>query len=430
MTSAQPPNPWFSTINFNEAFFTENTQSITLNYANATYLKRIGIATSVASNTSFSGTLQIAKPVTLNGTTDVDRIINNVYYQFMDKSNLATFVAQIYANAGILIFDNDVNSGSYNFAVNNSAGVQKTPFTFNALGATISTDNPATPNASLTVSDLTTGNAFVVIPNVGNSYNPSADINNIMLLGTGTQSAETLQLTTWSATNNYVKVRPTSVGMGAGGTSNTATSSVECNGSTVRIVPSLTFPDNSVQTTAFTGAVASFVSGMIIQYGGTSAPSGFLFCDGAQVSTTTYASLFAVIGTKYNTTTPTAGNFFLPDFRDRSPIGSATTALQGNILNGGLSNVVYNATIYNGNKNILANQLASHTHNLSWNTANYVDNVNTTNNTTTGGSGSRAVSGTSSAFPTTSGAPSNFFNFQGQGEYLTPVCACNFIIKT
>jgi len=370
------------------------------------------------------------EPLSLTGATDLDRIFNTVYCQFMDKTSLATFVAQIYANTGTLIFDNDVNSGAYSFAVNNSAGVQKTPLSFNANGATISTDNPATPNASLTVSDLTTGNAFVVVPNVGNSYNPSTDINNIMLLGTGTQNAETLQLTTWSATNNYVKVRPTSVGMGAGGTSNTATSSVECNGTTVRIVPSLTFPDNSVQTTAFTGAVAGFLSGMIIQYGGTSAPSGFLFCDGSQVSTTTYAGLFAVIGTTYNSSTPTAGNFFLPDFRDRSAIGSATTALAGNILSGGLSNVVYNANIYNGNKTLLANQLASHTHNLAWNSANYVDVVNTTNNTSTGGSSARAVNAASSAFPTTSGAPSNFFNFQGQGQYLPPVCSVNFIIKT
>jgi hypothetical protein len=55
MTSAEPPNPWFSTINFNESFFASNTQNITLAYANANYLKRVGIAVSVASSTTFSG---------------------------------------------------------------------------------------------------------------------------------------------------------------------------------------------------------------------------------------------------------------------------------------------------------------------------------------------------------------------------------------
>ena len=39
--------------------------------------------------------------------------------------------------------------------------------------------------------------------------------------------------------------------------------------------------------------------GTIIPYGGTTAPTGFLVCDGSAVSRTTYAALFAVIGTKY-----------------------------------------------------------------------------------------------------------------------------------
>lgn len=208
-------------------------------------------------NSQNEGTTTMLKPLTMGGAVaNTDRIINNVYYQLQDSANLATTTGQIYANSGIVIFDNDINSGSYSFAVNNSAGAQKTPFAFNALGATISTDNPATATSSFTVVDSSTGNQLNVIPNAGNVYNPSADIGNIMVLGTGTQNAETLHLTNWSATNTYVKVRPTSVGIGAGGTSNTATTSVECNGTTVRITPSITFPDNSVQTTAFTGAVA------------------------------------------------------------------------------------------------------------------------------------------------------------------------------
>lgn len=60
MTSSIPPNPWFSTINYNPEFFSSNTQTITLEYANKTYLKRVGIATSVASSTSFTG--EVAAP--------------------------------------------------------------------------------------------------------------------------------------------------------------------------------------------------------------------------------------------------------------------------------------------------------------------------------------------------------------------------------
>ena len=40
-------------------------------------------------------------------------------------------------------------------------------------------------------------------------------------------------------------------------------------------------------------------TGTILPYGGISAPSSFLLCDGSTVSRTTYAALFAVIGTTY-----------------------------------------------------------------------------------------------------------------------------------
>lgn len=58
----------------------------------------------------------------------------------------------------------------------------------------------------------------------------------------------------------------------------------------------------------------SFPPGMIIAFGIATAPTGFLICDGTAVSRTTYASLFAVIGTTWG-----SGNgsttFNLPDLR-------------------------------------------------------------------------------------------------------------------
>ena len=60
--------------------------------------------------------------------------------------------------------------------------------------------------------------------------------------------------------------------------------------------------------------------GVITAYAGTTAPTGYLICDGAQVSRTTYAALFAIIGTTYG-----AGNgsttFNLPDLTGRVPVG-------------------------------------------------------------------------------------------------------------
>lgn len=72
--------------------------------------------------------------------------------------------------------------------------------------------------------------------------------------------------------------------------------------------------------------------GSIIAYGGATAPAGWLLCDGSAVSRTTYAALFAVIGTANG-----AGNgsttFNLPDGRGRTVIGAgAGTSLTARTL--------------------------------------------------------------------------------------------------
>lgn len=68
-------------------------------------------------------------------------------------------------------------------------------------------------------------------------------------------------------------------------------------------------------------------TGVILPYGGITAPNGFLMCDYSAVSRTTYANLFAVIGTRYG-----AGNgsttFNVPKLNDGSFIrGVATNAV-------------------------------------------------------------------------------------------------------
>lgn len=68
------------------------------------------------------------------------------------------------------------------------------------------------------------------------------------------------------------------------------------------------------------GAGSSHLPGMLIIYAGSSAPTGWLFCDGSPVSRTTYASLFSAIGTTYG-----AGDgsttFNVPDLRGRVVAG-------------------------------------------------------------------------------------------------------------
>ena len=71
------------------------------------------------------------------------------------------------------------------------------------------------------------------------------------------------------------------------------------------------------------GGAEIIPSGTIAGFGNTTAPTGWLACNDAAVSRTTYARLFAVIGTTFGTGDG-SGNFNVPDLRDRAPLGFGT----------------------------------------------------------------------------------------------------------
>jgi len=59
-------------------------------------------------------------------------------------------------------------------------------------------------------------------------------------------------------------------------------------------------------------------TGSIMIWPGTTAPDGWFICDGSAISTTTFATLYAVIGTLYGSGT---GTFSLPNLKGRIPVG-------------------------------------------------------------------------------------------------------------
>lgn len=70
-----------------------------------------------------------------------------------------------------------------------------------------------------------------------------------------------------------------------------------------------------------TGAVAALLPpGMVVPFAGSTAPEGWLLCAGQAVSRTTYAALFAAIGTTYGVGDGST-TFNLPDLRGRLPYG-------------------------------------------------------------------------------------------------------------
>jgi microcystin-dependent protein len=95
-----------------------------------------------------------------------------------------------------------------------------------------------------------------------------------------------------------------------------------------------TAPTASVGTNTTQLATTAFViangspTGVINMWSTASAPSGFLLCDGTAVNRTTYAALFAVIGTTFGVGDGST-TFNVPNYTNRMPYGTTLAATGG-----------------------------------------------------------------------------------------------------
>lgn len=92
------------------------------------------------------------------------------------------------------------------------------------------------------------------------------------------------------------------------------------NGDPVALVPSSTL-ETLIAAYLTANPPSGTVTGTIIMFGSATPPTGFLACDGAAVSRTTYAALFAVIGTTWGAGDEST-TFNVPDLRNKFPVGS------------------------------------------------------------------------------------------------------------
>ena len=162
------------------------------------------------------------------------------------------------------------------------------------------------------------------------------------------------------------------------------------------------------------------MAGQIIMFAGSTAPTGWLICDGSAISRTTYATLYAIIGTTYG-----AGDgsttFNLPDMQNRFPIGvSATYGL--NAKGGSKDAVVVTHT-----HSITSS--GAHTHNFKtqddYATSGTKKGIYSTSDGTWTGT---SVMESSGAHTHTAPAPSNAV--AGTDKNLPPYIGVNFIIAT
>jgi microcystin-dependent protein len=190
--------------------------------------------------------------------------------------------------------------------------------------------------------------------------------------------------------------------------------------------------------------------GMLSPFAGSSAPDGWLLCHGQAVSQTTYAALFALIGSTYDVTSPGAGNFRVPDLRGRVIAGvdnmggsdAGRLSWQNVLGTVGPSSISTDGGVQT--HTLVTGEIPSHTHTITDGAGAHAHSFNfwfnrITNNTT--GGGGNAVSGidmnsgnTLSASRDTGSAGGHNHTINSAGgdgahNNMQPTMLLNYIIK-
>ena len=116
--------------------------------------------------------------------------------------------------------------------------------------------NGAYAEPNFGISDSVSNNSISFVPNAPpGAWNPATSTNDSIILGKNIDSElQSLQLSIWSTTYCAVKLKPSFLSLGYGGITGVPSSSIILDGSNIIISPNLKFPDNSIQSNAYTGA--------------------------------------------------------------------------------------------------------------------------------------------------------------------------------
>jgi microcystin-dependent protein len=157
-----------------------------------------------------------------------------------------------------------------------------------------------------------------------------------------------------------------------------STSTVNGGGEVVGTTATQTLTNKTISLEAadntITGRLASTSggtpAGVISQFAGSSAPAGYLLCQGQSVSTTTFAGLFAAIGYSYG---GSGASFNVPNLENRVPVGRGSGTFSSLNATGGVESVT-----------LSTEQIPSHSHTASTNSTGGHTHSGTTGNVSTG----------------------------------------------
>ena len=181
----------------------------------------------------------------------------------------------------------------------------------------------------------------------------------------------------------------------------------------------------------FSGAnltgIEGIPTGTIVPWSASSVPTGFLECNGANVSRSTYSGLFAVIGTTYGSGDGSS-TFGLPDLQDNVAVGKSNNKA---LASTGGANTVSSAGNISGstaNATLSTAQLASHSHPQGRGNPGSVSNANAQNppQQQGGGPGNTGSAGSGQGHSHNMSA-----NFSGDAtSVVQPFLTVIYIIKT
>lgn len=186
--------------------------------------------------------------------------------------------------------------------------------------------------------------------------------------------------------------------------------------------------DGSVTAAKLDSAAVSVLmpTASLMPYAGSSAPTGYLLCDGAAISRTTYSSLFGIVGTTYGVGDGST-TFNIPDLRGRVIAGQddmgGTSANRLTGQSGGLNGDTLGATGGTETHTLSTLEIPAHDHDIT----------TTFKNNNTNGVAGNFPTGTNQNPPNTTASNTEAVQNTGGDQAhnnVQPTIILNYIIKT